>query len=197
MGAEGFEPLRILAGLEAGGVRCIVVGGLAAIAHGSDVATDDVDVCVEGTDDNLERLGLVLQRLAAEPRESDDEHRATFTTVAGQLDVIELDDLRYAALDRSASTIDVGRGTRARVASLDELADLKRVSGDLTGSVRMVALTQDTPAAPLIASVGSVSVRVDEFDELSRPDDPPTRARDKVWKALEDVDRFLTKLVDR
>ncbi len=58
---ERFErPLRALA---EGGVRFVLVGGLAAVAHGSARATYDVDVVYERTPENLDRLAASLAPL--------------------------------------------------------------------------------------------------------------------------------------
>lgn len=188
MDGEGLDPVRILAALQVHGVRAVVVGGVAALAHGSTAATDDVDVCVDGSDENLDKLAFTLAQLGARSAEttvSGDAPRETFWTIAGRLDCIELEPARFAEIDADAAVIDLGRGVKARVASLASLKELKRSSGDLGASVRIAALTDD------------VTVRLDEHDELSREDDAPTKARDRVWKALEGVDTFLTKLVDR
>src|SRR4029453_15867189 len=52
-----FDPLRILAGLRAHGVNYVLIGGLAAAAHGSPLETDDVDVCLGPADGNPTRPG--------------------------------------------------------------------------------------------------------------------------------------------
>jgi len=54
------KPLRALA---EGGVRFVVVGGLAAAAHGAARATYDVDVVYERTGGNLARLASALAPL--------------------------------------------------------------------------------------------------------------------------------------
>ena len=59
--SDRFEkPLRALSD---GGVRFVVVGGLAAAAHGAARATYDVDVVYERTRENLERLAAALAPL--------------------------------------------------------------------------------------------------------------------------------------
>lgn len=191
MDDEKFDPLRILAALQVHGVRAVVVGGLAAIAHGADATTDDVDICVDGSDENLDKLAFTLAQLGAvsvDTSVSGDVPKETFRTSVGMLDCIELEPARFIELDATAVPIDVGRGITARVVALASLHDLKRRSGDLADTVRIAALAHD------------VTIELhdrDERDELSRGEDPPTRARDKVWHALESVDTFLTKLVDR
>ena len=46
-------------------VECVLVGGLAATAHGSSLVTRDVDVCVRFTESNLMRLQDALEGLHA------------------------------------------------------------------------------------------------------------------------------------
>lgn len=59
--SERFErPLRALA---EGGVRFVVVGGIAGAAHGATRATYDVDVVYERTAENLDRLVAALAPL--------------------------------------------------------------------------------------------------------------------------------------
>ena len=51
------------------GVRCIVVGGTAVIAHGlSDYQTEDVDLLFDGSLENRKRLARALEELDARPR---------------------------------------------------------------------------------------------------------------------------------
>ena len=57
-----FDPDRILAELEAQGVEYLLVGGLAARAHGAQRQTADVDCVASSAPDNLDRLATALQR---------------------------------------------------------------------------------------------------------------------------------------
>lgn len=61
MSARFEKPLRALAD---GGVRFVVVGGLAAAAHGAARVTYDVDVVYERTRENLARLASALAPLS-------------------------------------------------------------------------------------------------------------------------------------
>lgn len=61
-----FEMLR---GLQGAGIRFVVVGGVAAVAHGSNRVTVDLDVCYDTSPENRERLAGVLARWHAYPRE--------------------------------------------------------------------------------------------------------------------------------
>ena len=49
--------------LNQGGVEFVVVGGFAALAHGSSMMTEDVDICCPFTELNLTRLGACLADL--------------------------------------------------------------------------------------------------------------------------------------
>jgi hypothetical protein len=178
---EEFDPLRILAGLRAHGVSYVLVGGLAEAAHGSAMDTDDVDICLLTHEDNLERLGLALQELDAQPLsdESTDEHRVSFSTSAGRLDCFE-DPEEFPELHGRAGDLNLGRGIVARVASVEDLTRLKRASGDLAGATRL-ALGNDPQEQ------GGAHPRAQDQK-------PPGGRSDRIWRALENIDSFLTEL---
>ena len=59
----------ILRGLNESGVRFVVVGGVAAAAHGATRLTNDIDVCYDAMDlENVSALGDLLRRWGAYPR---------------------------------------------------------------------------------------------------------------------------------
>jgi hypothetical protein len=58
-----FNPAAILAALERYEVRYVLIGGLAANAHGVRRTTRDVDVIVERSRENLERLAEAAREL--------------------------------------------------------------------------------------------------------------------------------------
>jgi predicted nucleotidyltransferase len=49
-------------------IRFVLVGGLAAIAHGSAYNTDDLDICYDTAEDNVQRLLRLLKEWDAYPR---------------------------------------------------------------------------------------------------------------------------------
>lgn len=49
-------------------VKFVLIGGLAAVVHGSPIATEDVDVTPEASRDNLARLSTALTELGAQVR---------------------------------------------------------------------------------------------------------------------------------
>jgi hypothetical protein len=178
-----FDPLRIVAALRSHGVSYVLVGGLAAAAWGSPNETDDIDICLTAHEGNLERLGLALMDLGAVRRnEGGGEHRVSFRTNAGQLDVFELTG-GYADIHGRSSQVDLGRGLLVHVASVDDLVRLKRASGDLAGAAHLDSLGH--PFAPYAD---------DERTAEDRPAEPDKVRGQKIWKLLEDVDHFLSDL---
>ena len=61
-------PGPILAALERREVSYVLIGGLAAVAHGSPIPTNDVDVTPETSHENLSRLSNALRDLDAKVR---------------------------------------------------------------------------------------------------------------------------------
>jgi len=179
------DPLRILAALRAHGVNYVLIGGLAAAAHGSPLETDDVDVCLAPDDENLDRFGLALLDLGADPvpDETGEADRVTFQTTAGRLDCMELGGM-YSKLSWNASEIDLGRGLKAPVASLDDLTELKRSSGDLRGAAHLASLVE-APEEP-------DAVETEEHLVEPKPEGRGWGA--KIMSKLERVDDWLTDL---
>jgi hypothetical protein len=91
-------PLRLLGEHK---VDCVIVGGIAALIHGSLLLTNDVDVCYARDPENLKRLAGALQSVHARLRNApeglpfilDAETlkrglNFTFTTDVGDLDLL-------------------------------------------------------------------------------------------------------------
>lgn len=143
-GARRFDPVHILRRLRAHGVRFVLIGGLAAKAHGSPTLTVDIDVCYARDRDNLERLAAALGELGAVlrgappdlPFHADARTLArgdTFTlrTDHGDLDIIGSPPGTdgFADLDANADAAELDDGLVVRVASLDDLIRMKRAAG--------------------------------------------------------------------
>jgi predicted nucleotidyltransferase len=60
--------LRVLEQLNAHDVRYVVVGGLAVVLHGHPRMTQDVDIAVDWSKDNIERLVAAAEALELVPR---------------------------------------------------------------------------------------------------------------------------------
>ncbi len=66
-----LEAQAIIACLHRHDVRYVLIGGLAAILHGSPQATFDADICPAPEAENLERLAAALRELGARVRAPD------------------------------------------------------------------------------------------------------------------------------
>jgi predicted nucleotidyltransferase len=134
---------RLLEVLTARGVDFVVIGGMAAVLHGSATITNDVDVCSATDEANLAALGAALLELDATLRGVDEDvgfvpdadtlrrvRMLTLATSAGPLDV----HVRpcgappYEELRRHAERVDIG-GLAVLIASLEDLIAMKRAAG--------------------------------------------------------------------
>lgn len=140
-----FDPAEILRSLARAGVSFVVVGGLAAQAHGSPTSTDDLDICYARDPDNLRALAAVLADVAAVRRGLPADAppmppldartlRAgglfTLSTRFGDFDLLPDPDpgLDYEVLAAHAVQASV-HGIPLLVASLDDLMAMKRAAG--------------------------------------------------------------------
>jgi hypothetical protein len=138
-----FDPGRLLRALVDGQVDFVVIGGVAAVLHGSARNTFDLDICFASDPVNLEALGSTLVGLQAQLRgvaepvaftpDAGTLKRVdvlTLTTSAGDLDVLRVPSgaPRYDVLRRHADRYDVG-GFEVRVASVEDLIAMKTAAG--------------------------------------------------------------------
>ena len=138
-------PESILRALADHHVEFVVIGGLAAVAHGSRRMTRDIDVVVSPDDENLGRLESALRDLGAvqlveHPAEKEIEPadiamialgtRLHTRSPAGRLDIVgaPAGASPYPQLKRRAIRSKVG-GVDVNVAGLDDLIAMKRASG--------------------------------------------------------------------
>ena len=183
------DPLRVAAAFRSHGVDFVLAGGVATAAHGAPmIELDDIDVLLPADDDNVTRVGLALLELGAHALETEEEHRTTFSTTAGKLDLIEVPD-GYEELAERAVRTDLGRGVVAPVASVEDLARLKRDAGQLIDAARLTTMA-DEDEGPDDLGAGGYAEEYDEYDDLSAPQP----ASGKIMRALERVDDFLTDL---
>lgn len=66
-----LQPDELFASLDRHGVRYVLIGGLAAVLHGSPLQTVDVDICPARDPENLRRLASALEDLDARIRTPD------------------------------------------------------------------------------------------------------------------------------
>jgi hypothetical protein len=138
-----FHAEQLLAVLQAHDVECIIIGGLAAIQHGSPILTRDLDVCYERSHENLERLARALQEMHATLRGAPPDlpfrldartlaagDHFTFSTDFGDLDCLSTPSGTggYADLLLNAVEVEVD-GVPVKIAGLDDLIRMKRASG--------------------------------------------------------------------
>jgi hypothetical protein len=60
-----FQPERLIGTLERHGVRYVLIGGFAAVIHGSPFVTSDLDVVPDASHDNVVRLSGALREMHA------------------------------------------------------------------------------------------------------------------------------------
>lgn len=63
-----FDPIPAITVLNRHQVEYIIIGGIAAISHGSPLLTNDFDICYRRTKENTQRLVAALKELEARPR---------------------------------------------------------------------------------------------------------------------------------
>lgn len=143
MQPDPFRPDLLFAALGAGDVDYVVIGGLAAQAHGSATFTGDTDICYATDTQNLERLGRVLVDLGARLRGVAEDvpfvpdgrtlrrvQLLTLDTPYGKFDVLAAPSgfPGYEALREQAIVVDWG-GVTSRFASLEHLIAMKQAAG--------------------------------------------------------------------
>ncbi|MEX2658155.1 MAG: hypothetical protein WD232_00560 [Acidimicrobiales bacterium] len=141
-----FDPIRGLRVLQEEGVRFVVVGGFAGNVRGAPLNTNDLDICYERSQENMERLVTALRRLQAKLRVAGVDEELpfdlhwrtiesggsfTFTTEAGEIDVLAFPSgtAGYADLIVKAERFELGDDLAVDVVSLDDLMRMKEASG--------------------------------------------------------------------
>jgi hypothetical protein len=142
--AAPLDPFCLFQVLAAHDVDYVLIGGLAAVIHGSSATTNDADIVPSQDPANLEGLSAALRDLKARLRVDRDPRGVRFdphpallasmsmlnlTTRCGDLDLTfspaAIDD--YAALRRDSTVFDI-EGTYVRVASLTDIIRSKETA---------------------------------------------------------------------
>jgi len=152
-----YDAVAILSALQQHGVRFIVIGGVAANAHGSPLITRDFDVTPDSAPDNIERIADTLIDLGARLRTPqgpvdfpiDARMLAgatawTLSTNAGAFDLVfEPAGTRgYPDLLKQATEFDLGVATPVLVASVIDLIRMKEAANRLKDQAALPALRQ-------------------------------------------------------
>jgi acylphosphatase len=142
-----LDPMRIFEALQRHQVEYLTIGGIAVNAHGHVRNTRDVDILVEWTPENMQRLAAALAELDArlfgvdaelmevDPRDPDDllsGGNFTLRTAAGGLDLFDPSEIpggRPYTEMRPRAVEAVVEGIRVRAVGFDDLIRLKRASG--------------------------------------------------------------------
>jgi hypothetical protein len=134
---EPLDPQRCFAALERRGVEYVLIGGLAAVLHGSAVVTNDADICPSRARENLERLSVALRDLHARIRTPTDPDGVAFACEPALLERVQMLNLQtdagnfdiafepagftgYDDLVQGAETFDID-GILVRVAALRDV----------------------------------------------------------------------------
>jgi hypothetical protein len=140
-----FQPEELIRRLVGAGIDFVVIGGLAAQAHGSTSITRDLDICIPRDSATLERVAVVLRDIAAvrrglpvdappmpplDARTLRAASLLTLDTAYGRFDLLANPDpgFEYETLRRSAVSMEF-LGLRLLIASLDDLIAMKRAVG--------------------------------------------------------------------
>ena len=152
-----LDAIRILRALTARGVDFVVIGGLAAVLHGSPRNTQDMDICFATDQVNLDALGEVLVGLGARLAGVTDDvpfvpdaatlrnvEVLTLETDAGKLDVLARPAgfPGYDELRAGAERIEVD-GMPFLIAGIPDLLAMKSAAGrpkDLADIAELTAI---------------------------------------------------------
>jgi hypothetical protein len=138
-----FRPTTLIGALVRAEVDFVVIGGVAVVIQASPRFTRDLDISYAADTANLERLGGLLVAVNARLRGVEDDvpfipdartlrhaQMLTLTTRDGDLDLLvdPPGSPGYPALRRNADIVDLD-GDAVRVASLEDLIEMKREAG--------------------------------------------------------------------
>ena len=140
-----FDPIRLLRTLQRHDVTFVVVGGIAAIAQGSPLPTEDLDITPARDPENLRRLAAALSELEATlrvPRGPGvpfpidalflaDGQAWTLETKFGPFDlvIVPAGTSGYDDLASDAHEATLGDNLVVRIASLRDLIRMKEAAG--------------------------------------------------------------------
>lgn len=150
------KQLRLLGKFE---VECVIVGGIAATLHGSEIPTTDLGVCYARNPANLDRLASALRTVHARLRNAPEDLpfildsetlrrglNFTFATDIGSIDLLgELRGLGYFEEVFNDSVIFDLFGYRFPVLNITKLIIAKRIAGrqkDLRALPELEAIKQ-------------------------------------------------------
>ena len=140
-----FDPVRICRILNEEDVDYVIVGGFAAVVHGSSLPTRDVDIVPSRESDNLERLARALTRMNAMIRTDGEPVPApldgpflanmplmlNLVTDLGEMDLTFVPSGGLGGFDEwnaNATVLDIADGLAVHVAALDDIIASKQAA---------------------------------------------------------------------
>ena len=159
--AKPLKARELLATLEAHGVDYVVIGGLAAVLHGSPTVTGDADICPERSNANLARLADALREMHAKIRTSAEPDGLEFARDAAFLSRMKMVNL----------TTDYGN------------FDLSFEPAGFTGYDELAEHAVSVPIGPAHVRVASLADVIRSKETADRPKD---RATLPILYALQD-----------
>lgn len=139
-----FDARELFAALARRGVEYVAIGGIAVQAHGGQRLTQDLDIAIATSAENLERLGTALEEIDARMLGPEGQRSKSVPNVAllaasdqwhlitehGRLDVVTLPAAlgRFEDMRARAHEVPLGDLTVA-IASRGDLIAMKRAAG--------------------------------------------------------------------
>ena len=154
-----FDPGALLGVLVSHDVRFVLIGGLAALAHGSPFPTEDVDITPDADPGNLSRLSSALTELDAKIRSESLEEGLPFGHDAASL---------------------AGATTLNLTTKFGDL-DLTLTPSGTRGYRDLVTDARDTEAFGIVVTIASLADVVRSKQAANRPKDQ------RVLPALRDI----------
>jgi predicted nucleotidyltransferase len=172
----GFDAAELFARLHEAGVRYVVIGGFAVIAHGAQRYTKDLDICPDPDLENLTRLARLLADLEAhdvgdfsddempydptEPSALAEGGNFRLITNLGDVDIMQWvpgipEDHAYPVLAPAATVGDFD-GIPVAVCSIEHLLLMKRAAGRPVDLEDLSRLEQAHGSSSSPASAGDV-----------------------------------------
>ena len=152
-----YDPLEILAALERNRVAFVLIGRLAAVIHGAGGIADDVEICVQVKEANLDRLRRALQQIdvtdgldsiSAIAEQADAATNVELHSPVGSI-VLQARNSITTSGDFTGDALTLASGSSLTLQTENTLADGAGVI-NLTGSVEGSNLTIATSGAGAI-----------------------------------------------
>ncbi len=142
-------------------MRYVVIGGLAAVLHGSPTSTGDADICPERTPENLDRLAAALRDMHARIRTASDPEGFDFS------------------IDRSF----LGRMAMVNLVTDFGDFDISYQPAGFSGYEELEPHALDVPIGGIVVQVASLADVIRSKETADRPKDHATLP---VLRALRD-----------